>query len=164
MPQALLPLFPSECTPINDVVSFCRRDGMLQYFHGCLPVFCHPDGDMKSFRMFTSQLVVNGNCKQVEIVKAFGISAISMKRYVKKYREGGPSAFFAERKRRGATVLTPAVMDEAQRRLHDGVSKEEVAEELGVKINTLAKAVRDGRLVVPEKKTRKRRPRVSVAY
>jgi hypothetical protein len=29
--------------------------------------------------MFTSQLVVNGNCTQAQIVRAFGISVISMK-------------------------------------------------------------------------------------
>lgn len=136
---------------------------MVEYFHGCLPVFCHPDDDMKSFRMFTSQLVANGNCRQVEIVKAFGISAISMKRYVKKYREGGPSAFFEERKKRSAPVLTPEIMEEAQRLLHEGVSKEDVAEALGVKKDTLSKAVRDGRLVAHKKKAKKQRPRVSVA-
>lgn len=113
--------------------------------------------------MFTSQLVVNGNCKQIEIVKAFGISAISMKRYVSKYRNGGPAAFFEKRKTRGATVLTPEVMEKAQQLFHDGASLNEVAEKLGVKKNTLDKAVRQGRLVVPEKKTRKRLPRVNAA-
>jgi hypothetical protein len=33
--------------------------------------------------MFSSQLVVNGNCTQAQLVRAFGISVISMKRYVK---------------------------------------------------------------------------------
>ncbi len=152
MSQTLLPLFPSESTPINAIVSFSKCDGMVRYFHGCMPVFCHPVDDMKSFRMFTSQLVVNGNCKQVEIVEAFGISAISMKRYVKKYREGGPAAFFAARKRRSAAVLTPEVMEKAQRLLHDGASPKEVAKELGLKKDTLGKAIRKGSLVAPKKK------------
>lgn len=152
MPQTLLPLFPSESTPINDLVSFCKRDGMVHYFHGCMPIFCHPAGDMESFRMFTSQLVANGNCRQIEIVKAFGISAISMKRYVKKYREGGPAAFFEKPQRRGATVLTPEVMEKAQRLFHDGASRKEVAEKLGVKKDTLGKAVGEGRLVEYKKK------------
>ena len=156
MSQTLLPLFPSDSTPINDVVSFCKRDGMVHYFHGCMPVFCHPADDMKSFRMFTSQLATNGNCKQIEIVKAFGISAISMKRYVKKYREGGPAAFFEKPKRRGATVLTPEVMERAQSLFRDGASRKEVAGKLGVKKDTLGKAVGEGRLVEYKKKRRER--------
>jgi hypothetical protein len=42
------------------------------------PFFYHAEQDRKSFRLFTSQLVVNGNRWQVDIVKAFGISPISV--------------------------------------------------------------------------------------
>ena len=30
------------------------------YFHGLMPVFQHEEIDLKSFRMFTSQLIANG--------------------------------------------------------------------------------------------------------
>jgi transposase len=61
-----------------------------------MPVFQHPEKDYASFRLFTSQLVVNGNVKQVEIINAFNVSAISVKRWVKKYREQGAESFFIE--------------------------------------------------------------------
>jgi hypothetical protein len=32
-------------------------------FHGCLPVFQQEEKDLKSFRMFTSQLVLNGTVR-----------------------------------------------------------------------------------------------------
>jgi hypothetical protein len=67
MPQTLLPCFPPENTPVNGLVSFCRREGSVYYFHGCLPVFTHGVEDVRSFRMFTSQLVVNGNRTQAEM-------------------------------------------------------------------------------------------------
>jgi hypothetical protein len=70
MPEIIYPLFPDDATPINKVLSFAKRDGQVYYFQGCLPVFSHAEDDLRSFRMFTSQLVVNGNCKQVEIVTA----------------------------------------------------------------------------------------------
>ncbi len=41
-----------------------------------------------------SQIVDSGAAKQVEIVKAFGVSIISVKRYVKILREKGPGGFF----------------------------------------------------------------------
>ena len=60
-----------------------------------MPLFQHPEKDIKSFRLYTSQLVVNGNAKQSEIARAFGVSPISVKRWVKKFREEGSQAFFS---------------------------------------------------------------------
>jgi hypothetical protein len=73
-------------TEINGLLRFARREGRVCYFMGCMPLFSHPETDLKSFRMLMSQFVANGSCKQVDLVRAFGISAISVKCYVKKYR------------------------------------------------------------------------------
>ena len=153
MPQTLLPIFPSEAIPINELISFCRRDGTIYYFHGTLPVFTHAESDMKAFRMYTSQLVVNGTCTQAELVRAFGISPISMKRYVKKFRAGGSAAFFALRRKRQPRVLTPEVLKHAQELLAEGQPRSAVARTLELKPDTLSKAVRAGRLVELQKKT-----------
>jgi predicted transcriptional regulator len=154
MPQELLPIFPEGDGAINGLVSFEKRDGQVYYFHGGLPVFSHAEKDTKSFRLFVSQLVVNGSCRQVDIVRAFGISPIGMKRYVKKYREGGAGAFFKEPKRRGNRVLTTKVVACAQGMLNEGRGWREVADELGIKRNTFSKALRSGRLVEGGKKTK----------
>jgi transposase len=153
MPQTLLPVYPSDAIPINDIISFCKRDGSIYYFHGSLPIFTHAENDLKAFRMFTSQLAVNGTCKQAEIVRAFGISSISMKRHVKKFRTGGSNAFFAPHRKRQPRVLTPEVLKRAQELLAEGQPRSAVAKELDVKLDTLNKAVRAGRLVEPLKKT-----------
>jgi transposase len=153
MPQSLLPIFPAEAIPINELISFCKRDGTVYYFHGTLPVFCHTESDLKAFRMYTSQLVVNGTCTQAELVRAFGISSISMKRYVKKFRAGGSKAFFAPRRKRQPRVLTPEVLKRAQELLVEGQPRSAVAKALELKHDTLSKAVRAGRLVEPLKKT-----------
>lgn len=70
--------------------------------------------------MITSQFIENGRCRQVDIVKAFGVSAVSVKRYVKKYRQGGVKSFYQPRATRGAHVLTPEVLHEAQDLLNTG--------------------------------------------
>ena len=95
MPQLVLPIFPQEATHITAELSFEKRDGWVTYFHGMLPVFRHSEDDIQSFRMITSQLCVTGSAKQVEIIKAFGVSLCSVKRAVKLYREKGPAGFFA---------------------------------------------------------------------
>ncbi len=154
MAQELLPRFVSSGQGyITELLSYQKQDGMVYYFHAGLPVFCHGETDRKSFRMYTSQMVVNGSCRQVDIVKAFGISAISMKRWVKKYRKGGPEAFFTPPRSRGSHVLTPEVLEKAQALLLQGTSRSEVAKQLHLKPDTLYKAIRSGRLVEAEKKT-----------
>ncbi len=145
-------MFPADVTEINELVSFAQREGTVYYFHGPLPVFSHSEQDRASFRMYSSQLVVNGNCTQAEIVRAFGISAISMKRYVKQYRQTGPAGFFKSRRTRQPRVLTPAVRQTAQALLQAGGGCHEVARELGIKSDTLRKAIKAGRIVEPLKK------------
>lgn len=152
MPQTLLPIFTEESTPINDILSFEKRAGTVWYFHACLPVFSHEETDYNSFCMFTSQLVEMGQCKQVDIVRAFGVSPISVKRHVKRFRAGGPAAFFGKRKARRPTVLTPQVLNRAQELLNQGQSRKDVAHLLGIKDDTLYRAILSGRLVEHKKK------------
>ena len=97
MIQTLLPIFPRESTRINDLLAFKKEDEHVYYFNATMPIFSHHEDDLASFRMVTSQLYINGNCKQVDIVKAFGVSANSVKRYVKKYRKEGMEGFFKKK-------------------------------------------------------------------
>jgi transposase len=156
MPQPLLPMFPADVTEINELVSFAKREGTVYYFNGPMPVFSHAESDRASFRMFSSQLVVNGNCTQAQMVRAFGISAISMKRYVKRYRQGGAAEFFKTRRARQPRVLTAAVRQEAQELLQQGQGRNAVAQQLGLKSDTLRKAIKAGRISEPIKKKVKR--------
>jgi hypothetical protein len=94
MPQANLPFFPEDIALINSQVGFQKRNGIVYYFNGSMPIYQHPENDYESFRLYTSQLVVNGNASQAEIVRAFGVSTISVKRWVKKYRKIGAKGFF----------------------------------------------------------------------
>ena len=99
--------------------------------------------------MFTSQLVCHALCKQPDIVRVFGVSGKSVKRYVAKFREEGIVAFYQPRKTRGATVITNEIILQAQERLSRGLSRREVAEELDIKYDTLLKAINQGRLREP---------------
>ena len=157
MPQEFLPYFSqTEEGNITDLLSYQKNEGSVYYFHGGFPIFSHAESDQKSFRLITSQFIVNGQCKQVDIVRAFGVSEISVKRSVKKYREGGVEAFFQTSRKRGPHVLTPEVLRQAQEFLNQGISRPEVAQRLEIKRDTLNKAIQSGRLVEPLKKTVKK--------
>jgi DNA invertase Pin-like site-specific DNA recombinase len=152
MPQMLLPLFPTESISINNLLGFCLKDNFVYYFNGMMPIFSHHESDLKSFRLITSQLVVNGVATQSEIVRAFRVSKISVKRSVKIYREEGPIVFFKPRKSRGSSVLTAEVLRVVQARLNEGCSVSSICEEMGLKRDTVNKAIRDGRLSGAKKK------------
>ena len=82
---------------------------------------------------------------------------ITVKRYMKLYRECGTKGFYAAKPRHSsASVLKGEVLEQAQRMLDAGRSMPEVAAELGVLRNTLLKAVRAGRLRGGQKKRRVR--------
>jgi transposase-like protein len=152
MPQAQLPLFPHGTTEINVKIAIERRDDTVTYFHGLLPVFQHHVNDTKTFHLIASQLYVNGNATQAELCRAFGVTSISLKRAVKCYREQGAAGFYAEPARRGAAVLTPAVIEQVQEQLDEGGEIAEIAEAVSIKADTLRKAVAAGKLHKPAKK------------
>jgi len=105
------------------------------------------------FQVLTAQLIDAGACTQAEVVRAFGVPKISVARAVRRYREGGPAAFFKTRRgRRGGTVLTAEVLAAAQRLLDREAGRAAVAEELGVPADTLRKAIADGRLGEPPRR------------
>lgn len=170
MPQAQLPIFPAGTTLITSEVGFECRNGQVVYFSGHLPILTHEEDDIAAFRFITSQLIVNGTVTQAQIVKAFGVSLTTVKRCVKRYREGGPQAFFKPAAKRKGHRLTPERLEEAQRMLDDGLSVPEISTKTGVLATTLHKAIDSGRLRQDKKKalsrksplpTRQPRPRVS---
>ena len=70
MPQVQLPIFPAGSVEINRDLA-CRTEGeRVIYFNGHLPVFMHDQKDLASFRMFTSQLIVQGSATQGHVAKA----------------------------------------------------------------------------------------------
>lgn len=143
----MLPLIPGGVTSINDILSVARQDGRWTYFCGINPIFTHPEKDHKSFRMFTALLVCEGQCKQSDIIRVFGVSSSSVKRSVKRFRISGASAFYAPKAvHTGGTVLNKERKAKAQELLNLGYSRRQVAEELSIKYDTLRKAINQGRL------------------
>ncbi|HEY5177134.1 MAG TPA: helix-turn-helix domain-containing protein [Terriglobales bacterium] len=152
MPQLQLPIFPAGTTPITAELAFDCQDGKVTYLNGHLPVFQHAQEDLPAFRLFTSQLVVNGTVSQAEIARAFHVPSKTVKRYVKRLREGSSKSFFQTPRRRSASVLKGEVRERAQVLLDEGQAVPDVARKLGVLPNTLHKAIRTERLHQAKKK------------
>jgi len=148
MPQRILPLIPRGATQINGLFSVWRDEENWTYFHGTQPIYSHRQNDQRMFRFAISQLIDSGACRQVDIIRTFGVSKSSVIRAVKKLRGQGPEGFFDKhRARRDGKVLTAEVIERAQRLLDQGYRRSEAVKELGVKYDTFRKAINDGRLV-----------------
>ena len=148
-----LPIFYEGVNAITNDVGYEKKEQTVVYYCGTMPVFSHAVDDLDSFRMIVSQLYVNGTVRQANLTRAFHIKGLALKRWVKRYREDGPRAFFQSRKGGSkARVLTAEVLARAQNRLDQGSSLSEIAAELGVSYDVLRKAVGDGRLSKPLKK------------
>ena len=150
-----LPVFYDGVTAITNDVGYQKTEGTVVYFYGTMPVFSHAPDDLDSFRMIVSQLYVNGNVPQSVLARVFQIKPLALKRWVKRYREEGPGAFFKSRKGGSkACVLIPEVLAKVQGRLNEGYTISQISRELSLSYDVLRKAVADGRLSKSSKKKR----------
>jgi transposase len=157
MPQVQLPIFPAGSVEINRDLA-CRAEGeRVVYYNGHLPVFTHAKNDLASFRLFTSQLILQGSATQGHIAKAFGVPLVAIKRATKLYRERGSAGFFVPKTRREGSQLTAEKLEQARALLVQGQPLAVVSQHTGVLSDTLRKAVAAGRLP-PVKKTRRWAP------
>lgn len=109
-------------------------------------------GQHRLFRLVTAQLIDSGCCRACEIINTFGVSKSSVDRALRAYRQEGIDAFAgsSHRRSRGKSdagrVLTAERLQQAQQGLDSAMSKAAVADELGVRRDTIRRAVWDGRL------------------
>ncbi len=152
MPQVQLPIFPAGSVEINRDLA-CRSEGdQVIYYNGHLPVFTHAKNDLASFRLFTSQLIIQGSATQGHIAKAFGVPLVAIKRGTKLYRHRGAAGFFVPKARREGPKLNTEKLEQARALLRQGQTLAVVSQQTGVLTDTLRKAIAAGRLP-PVKKT-----------
>jgi hypothetical protein len=152
MPQVQLPIFPAGSVEINRDLAARSEGEQVIYYNGHLPVFTHAKSDLASFRLFTSQLIVQGSATQGHIQRAFGVPLVAIKRATKLYREQGAAGFFQPKERRKGPRLDPEKSEQARALLVLGHPLAIVSRETGVLIDTLRKAIAAGRLPPVKKK------------
>ena len=153
MPQVQLPIFPQGTSHINPELAFKREAEQIVYYNGHLPVFTHAASDLASFRVFTTQLLINSTASYGQIAKAFGVPQRTLKRYTRRFRDQGMAAFTKPVVPRAGSRLTAEKLTQCQALLAEGLAVPEVSEKTGVLATTLHKAIQAGQLQAPKKKT-----------
>ncbi len=147
MSQLLLPLISEDIVQINSQLIVFKDNNRWAYFLGQYKIYDHAPSDERMFKLITSQLIESKICRQIEIIKTFGIPKSTVIRDLNKLRKGGSEAFFkARRGRKGGTILKQDVLEKAQKFLDERIGRRAITEKLGIKYDTLRKAINDGRL------------------
>src|SRR5260370_16918140 len=82
MPQLQLPIFPAGSKNLTNEIAVECEGKRVVYTHGSMPMFQHEKGDIRTFRMCTSQLINMGAARQASIVKTFAVPLPPVKRYL----------------------------------------------------------------------------------
>lgn len=130
MGQLLLPIFPLDTQMITMTLGVREQNGTVFYLHSGMPIFSHEKGDLTTFRYITSNLLLQGLCKNQDIVETFHVSIDSVRRWKRVLKEKGEEAFFKPESRHGRSYkLLPDVLDRIQAKLDKGQSVSSIARE-----------------------------------
>ena len=144
--QVLLPICPVGTVMISSNLGVGRKDGMITYLHGGMPIYSHLENDYRSFRFITSKFILQGLCRKIDISTCFHVSYDSVKRYVRRLEERGDRGFFTGDNRNGGSryKLLPEVIERMQRDLDKGMSNCAIARREGVSEGTIRYAIKTG--------------------
>ena len=96
-----LPMFPEGSKMISSEVAVSlepnnSKDGSkwYQYWINGAPLYRHEEDDLSSFRFIMSNLIVQKLLNVQEVCKCFDLKEDSVRKQVKRLREGGQAVFF----------------------------------------------------------------------
>jgi len=146
----ILPLIPYGASKIANNLSVVFEEYEWTYYYGSFPIARHAANDKRFFRMITSSFILSGVCRNRDIIRVFNVSKSSVIRNCAKYAAHGSDAFYGNptKGKRKSKVLTDDKLKKAQELLSTGFSRSEVALKIGVKYDTLSKAIQDGRIKI----------------
>lgn len=147
MGQLLLPLYSTDYVLITSHLAVQRKEDTVYYFHCGVPIYSHGVNERYKFRYCTSNLILQGLCRNVDIERTFKVSTDSVRRWKKVLSEQGESAFFGTKKQlRRSSKLTPHVLESIQQKLDKAQSVNSIAKGLGISEGTIRSAINKGRL------------------
>lgn len=146
MSQLLLPLFPTDTQLLTPNPGVREYEGFVHYLLNGLPIYSHTKTDHLRFRYITSHLLLQGLCKNQDVVDLFHVSHDSVRRWKKKLTEGGESAFFgiSEARHGHSSKLLPDVLERIQSEMNKGKSVYSIAQKEGISEGSIRYWIKQG--------------------
>jgi hypothetical protein len=147
MGQLLLPLFSADAKMITSVLGVHKRGDEVYYLLSGMPIYSHFEYERNKFHYITSHLILQGLCKNKDIVRTFHVSSQSVQRYKKILSEQGEEYFFRPDLRKGKShKLLPDVLERIQGKLDQGKSNYSIAKDEGISEGSIRYALGKGYL------------------
>lgn len=132
---------------INMTLGVLEQSESVFYLLSGMPIASHSTEDLTKFRYVTSSLILQGLCKNKEIVDAFHVSSDSVRRWKKLLDQEGEAAFFKPEARHGRPhKLLAGVLERIQVQMDKGCSVNGIAKQEGLSEGSLRYAIKHGRL------------------
>ena len=157
-------LLPRNADTLSEHLAVARDGGRVTFFDVSGPIFTCREDDESSMRFAAVMLTEPclGLATPIQVAKVLGRHRSRIHEYRKRYREGGAEALEVKRRGpRGASKLKGILLARAQKFLNAGKSNRKVGELVGVSEQTIRKALKECRLVRPERVADASKRRVS---
>ena len=145
--QISIPVHTPKSTPIAGSYCYTVDHGMVHYFIGLDPYFCHPLNDIRSRNLCIARLNRTGRIRIADLARAFNMSRDNVNRILRQWDQQGDAGFFLPYptpKPRKRTVFTPELVSQAEALLTSGKSGRQCAAELGIATSTFNINLRAG--------------------
>lgn len=138
-----LPLHPAGSVRVADGVDLVENEhGGVVALWGML-TWCWEPADVIGRRLAAVQLVATGAASRGEVAAGFGIDADTARRWSRAFEAGGVEALgLGVRGPKGASKLTGDKKAEIRSARAEGLSMSEVADRVGVSLNSVSRALR----------------------
>ena len=145
----LLDLHHQEAVRVNEVLSVLTRGGTTHYFHCSLPIGCHAADDRRALRRRVGELAALGVATPAQLARACDLGLRTVRRALRLWRKQGEAGFYAARKPRARTAVTPEIKGAAEAALALGASLRATARKVGLHVETLRRNILGGVVAAP---------------
>ena len=152
--QHRMPLLPDDVEMVSQHLAVGHREGGLTFFNASGPICTCRDADASAVRFAAAVLTSPelGLATPSEIARVLGRHRNRVHEYRERYREGGAAALDGKRRGpRGPSKFKGTRLARAQTYLNEGTSNRTVAALVGVSEFTIRTALKDQRLVRPDR-------------
>jgi len=147
MSQLLLPIFPSDTQMLTQAIGVREYNGKVLYLLSGMLIYSHSSDDHLRFRYITSIFLIQGLCKNQDVVDFFRVSSRSVRSWKKKLSEEGEFLFFEEERRHDPpSELQPEILVRIQSQLDKGESVYSIAKKEGISEGYIRYQIKKGNL------------------
>ena len=135
-----------EKTKLGKFLYIRLLENEIFYFIENEIIFSHQISDINVFKQFICQIHLVGLVKQTDLSRLFYIKSISIKRWIKKYKESSSNIFLNDKRRGHSYKLTIEVIARIQSSINKGLALNKIAKIENISEGSIRYALKTNKL------------------